>query len=127
MTVIEKLRTLSPTDFAAWLAGGGTATGSPASQGRQLFLQYGCVECHEADRAPNLQGVFGQPVLLADGSTVVADENYIRESILSPTARVVNGYQPIMPSFAGRLTDDEIIQLIAYIKSIGPEPAAGTP
>jgi cytochrome c oxidase subunit 2 len=125
--MIGQVVAMPPGDFAAWLAGGGSATGSPASQGRQLFLQYGCVECHEADRAPNLKGVFGQPVLLADGSTVVADESYIRESILSPAARVVNGYQPIMPSFAGRLTDDEIIQLIAYIKSIGPEPGAGAP
>jgi cytochrome c oxidase subunit II len=118
---------MDPADFAAWLAGGATATGSPAAQGRKLFLQYGCVDCHETGRAPNLQGVFGRPVLLSDNSTVLADENYVRESILSPAAKVVNGYQPIMPSFAGRLSDDDIVQLIAYLKSIGAAPGAGAP
>ena len=89
--------------------------------GRELFQRYACVDCHQTGRAPNLQGVFGQPVLLSDGSTVIADENYIRESILAPSAKVVNGYQPIMPSFAGQISDDELIDLIAYIKSIGAD------
>ena len=110
---------MTPPDFAAWLEAGNTATGSPASQGRQLFMQNGCAECHEQNRAPNLQGVFGGTVLLSDGSTVVADENYVRESILSPSAKVVYGYQPIMPSFAGRVSDDDLLALIAYVKSIG--------
>jgi cytochrome c oxidase subunit 2 len=110
---------MAPADYASWLTSGANATGSPAAQGRKLFLQFGCVDCHESNRAPNLNGVFGQPVLLSDGSTVIADENYVRESILAPDAKVVNGYVPIMPSFAGRLSEDDVVQLIAYIQSIG--------
>src|SRR5919201_4808303 len=90
---------MRPGEYANWLSTGATASGSPADQGRKLFQQFGCVDCHAAGRGPNLQGVFGQPVRLTDGSTVTADENYIRESILRPSAKVVAGYQPIMPSF----------------------------
>jgi cytochrome c oxidase subunit II len=118
---------MRPGEYADWLTSGASASGSPADQGRKLFQQYGCVDCHASGRAPNLQGVFGQPVLLADGSTVTADENYIRESILRPSARVVAGYQPIMPSFEGRLSEDQIVQLVAYIKAIGAPPGAGPP
>ena len=125
--MIGMVTAVSPGEYAAWLTGGSTATNAPAAEGRKLFLQYGCVECHEAGRAPNLHGLFGQPVLLSDGSTVIAEEGYIRESILAPTAKIVNGYQPIMPSFAGRLTEDELLQLIAYIKSIGPAGGGNTP
>ena len=70
-------------------------------------------------RGPILHGVFGQPVQLSDGSTVTADENYMRDSILQPSAKIVLGYQPIMPSFAGRLSDEQIMQIIEYIKSLG--------
>jgi cytochrome c oxidase subunit II len=118
---------LAPGAYAAWLTGGSSAANTPAAQGRQLFLQHGCVDCHETGRAPNLQGVFGQPVLLSDGTTVIAEEGYIRESILAPAAKVVNGYQPIMPSFAGQLSEDDLVQLLAYIKSIGAPPGAGPP
>jgi cytochrome c oxidase subunit 2 len=118
---------MSAADYASWLNSGATANASPAAQGRKLFLQYGCVDCHESNRAPSLNGVFGQPVLLSDGSTVIADENYIRESILAPAAKVVNGYQPIMPSFGGRLSEEDLVDLIAYIKSIGPSAGSGAP
>jgi cytochrome c oxidase subunit 2 len=121
--MIGQVVALLPGDYAAWLTNG--AGNSPAAQGRQLFLQHGCVDCHETGRAPNLQGVFGQPVLVSDGSTVLADENYIRESILAPASKIVNGYQPIMPTFAGQLSEDELVQLIVYIKSIGASPGAG--
>jgi cytochrome c oxidase subunit II len=126
--MIGQVTAMPPGDYAAWLTSGATATNSPAAQGRKLFLQYGCVDCHETGRGPNLQRVFGQPVLLSDGSTILADESYIRESILMPGLKVVYGYQPIMPSFAGRLTEDDLVQLLAYIKSIGPSPVpnAGT-
>jgi cytochrome c oxidase subunit 2 len=113
---------MRPSDYADWLASGATATNAPAAQGRQVFLQFGCAECHEAGRAPDLHGVFGQPVLLQDGTSVQADANYLRESIVRPSANVVYGYQPIMPAFAGRLGEDEIVQLIEYIRSIGPVP-----
>jgi len=110
---------MRPADYAAWLAAGTTAGNSPAAQGRAIFRKYGCIACHETGRAPNLQGVFGERVLLSDGSVVTADEDYIRESILSPSAKIVSGYQNIMPTFAGVITDDELIDVIAYIKSIG--------
>src|SRR5919202_3664281 len=118
---------MAPGDYAAWLTTGATAAGSPAAAGRKLFQENGCVDCHDAGHAPPLQGLFGQPVLLSDGSTTIADENYIRESILSPSAKIVAGYQPIMPSFTGRLSEEDILDLIAYIKSIGPSPGAGAP
>jgi cytochrome c oxidase subunit 2 len=118
---------LAPGDYANWLNTGATAFQSPAAQGRKLFQQFGCVECHDAGRAPPLQGLFGQPVLLSDGSTVIADENYIRQKLLTPGATIPAGYQPIMPSFAGRLSEEDILALIAYIKSIGPGPGASVP
>jgi cytochrome c oxidase subunit II len=118
---------MTPGDYAAWLTSGATAANSRAAEGRKLFQQYGCVDCHEAGHAPSLEGLFGRPVLLADGSTVVADDNYVRESILSPSAKIVAGYQPIMPSFAGRLSEEDILDLIEYVKSIGPGPGAGAP
>jgi len=115
-------------DYAEWLASGSTANESPVAQGRQVFLQYGCADCHEANRAPSLQGVFGSTVQLADGSTVVADESYVRESILNPSAKVVLGFQPIMPSFQGRLTEDEVLRLIDYVKSLQTQsPLPGPP
>jgi cytochrome c oxidase subunit 2 len=125
--MIGMVTALAPGAYAAWLTSGSSATNTPAAQGRQLFLQHRCVDCHETGRAPNLQGVFGQPVLLSDGTTVLAEEGYIRESILAPAAKVVSGYQPIMPSFAGQLTEDDLVRLLAYIKSIGAPPGAGPP
>lgn len=118
---------MAPGDYASWLNSGPTAFQSPAAQGRKVYEQYGCVDCHEANRAPSLQGLFGQPVLLSDGSTVIADENYVRQKLIAPSATIPAGYQPIMPSFAGRLSEDNILNLIAYIKSIGPSPAASVP
>ncbi len=117
--MLGTITVLRAADYAAWLESGPTAANSPAASGAALFRKYGCVDCHAMGRAPNLAGVFGQPVLLADGSSVTADENYIRESIVSPSAKVVFGYQPIMPSFAGVVTDEEMIELLAYVKSIG--------
>jgi cytochrome c oxidase subunit 2 len=73
-------------------------------------------------RAPSLNGVYGARVLLADGSTVVADDAYIRESILQPAAKVVAGYQPLMPTFQGLLTEEQVIALTAYIKSLQSQP-----
>jgi cytochrome c oxidase subunit 2 len=120
--MLGTISVLAPGDYAAWLESGRTAANSPAARGSELFRAYSCVDCHNAGRAPNLQGVFGSRVLLTDGSTVVADENYVRESILAPSAKIVSGYQPIMPSFAGLIRDDELIELLAYIKSLGQTP-----
>jgi len=77
-------------------------------------------------RGPSLQGVFGKPVALEDGRTVTADENYIRECILDPGARRVKGFQPIMPTFQGLVTDEQVNALVAYVKALSPPGTAGT-
>ncbi len=118
---------MTPSDYATWLAGG-TTQQSPAQAGASLFQQYGCSGCHHADGSgpgPSLVGVFGHTVHLNDGSTLIADESYVRESILNPTAKIVEGYQPIMPSFQGRLSEEQILQLIAYIQSLGSQTGSG--
>jgi cytochrome c oxidase subunit II len=121
--MLGTITVLRAADYAAWLTSGATASYSPAARGRELFRLHGCIDCHERGRAPNLEGVFGSRVLLSDGSTVTADENYVRESILQPGAKIVNGFQPIMPSFAGQLSDEDLLNLIQYIKSIGSSPS----
>jgi cytochrome c oxidase subunit II len=115
---------MNPRDFATWLeAQGGQET--LAAQGQQLFRRYGCSGCHEPGgtvRAPRLEGVFGSPVPLSDGSVTIADERYVRDSILDPKAQVAAGYAPVMPTFAGQVSEDDLAKLVAYIESIGPEP-----
>jgi cytochrome c oxidase subunit II len=125
--MIGQVVAMTPGDYADWLNTGATAFQSPAAQGRKLFQQYGCVDCHEANRAPSLEGLYGQPVLLSDGSTVIADANYIRQKLLTPAATIPAGYQPIMPSFAGRLSEEDILAIIAYIRSIGPSAGSSVP
>ncbi|HWP46711.1 MAG TPA: cytochrome c oxidase subunit II [Candidatus Limnocylindrales bacterium] len=101
--------------------GTGAAEGSLASAGEKLFRDLGCITCHRLGtqgRGPNLVGIFGKSIALQNGETVVADENYLRESILHPQAKIVAGFQPIMPPYEGRLSEEELIQLIAYIKSL---------
>ena len=95
-----------------------------------MFQQLGCPTCHRSDtqgRGPNLVGLFGKSVQLEDGRAIVADENYIRESILSPSAKVVNGFKPIMPVFQGLVTEEQLTALVAYIKTLGPSQAAAGP
>ena len=116
---------MEPRDFGRWLqAQGGQET--LAAQGKDLFRRYGCSGCHEAGgtvRAPRLEGVFGSPVPLSDGSVVIADERYVRDSILDPKAQVAAGYAPVMPTFAGQIGEDDLAKLVAYVESIGPEQA----
>jgi len=119
---------MEPTTFQAWLAGG-AGGGSLVAAGEKLFGELACVTCHRGDsgaRGPNLEGLFGNPVKLADGSTVVADEAYVRESITTPTAKIVAGYQPIMPTFQGLISEEGLMQLVAYIQTLKPAEAAGT-
>jgi len=118
---------MEPADYEAWL-GGGAASGSLADNGKKLFEQLACNNCHREDntgRCPNLVGLFGQPVKLSGGNSVKADEAYIRESILQPQAKIVAGYEPVMPTFQGLVTEDQILQLVEYVKSIGPKTPAG--
>jgi len=115
---------MDPAEYAAWLSGE-SGDVNPASAGEKLFSQLACVTCHLANgtgRAPSLNGVYGAKVLLADGSIIVADEAYIRESILQPKAKIVAGYQPVMPTFQGLVTEEQILNLTAYIKSLQSQP-----
>jgi cytochrome c oxidase subunit II len=105
------------------------ADGSPAFEGRQLFLKLQCVKCHTGKqdaRAPDLEGLFGTKVPLEGGGVEIADEAYIKESILKPRAKVVEGWKPIMPSYEGQVTEEELAKLVAYIKTLkrGQTPKA---
>jgi len=120
---------MEPMDYAAWLSGSSDATANPVVAGEKLFAEKACTTCHLSNgtgRAPSLNGVYGAQVLLADGSTVTADDAYIRESILQPQAKIVAGYQPLMPSFQGQLTEEQIIDLSEYIKSLQSQPVPAT-
>jgi len=95
-----------------------------------LYHQFGCANCHhfnDSGRAPNLQNLYNRSVQIEGGETVVADETYLRESIVQPRAKIVWGWQPIMPTFEGQLSEDQIISLIAYIKAIGGAPGSEQP
>ncbi len=112
---------MEPAEYENWLHQ--QAEGSMALEGRKLFLKYRCVSCHSADSvavAPVLENLFGQPVLLNNGRTVTADEFYIRESIVNPSAKIVMGYENIMPSYRGQISEEEIFELIAWIRSLKP-------
>ena len=89
-----------------------------------LYHRRGCAQCHSIDgtagTGPSLKGIYGKPQQLNDGKTVVADDNYIRESILEPQAKIVAGYQPVMSTYKGLVSDDEITALIEFIKSLSP-------
>ena len=112
---------MEPPEYQAWLAGGATE-GSLASSGEKLFQQLACNTCHRSDgqgRGPVLEGVFGKEVQFQDGRRATADEAYVRESIINPRAKIVAGFQPIMPTFQGQVSEEQLLQLVAYVKSIG--------
>ncbi|MDX2154565.1 MAG: cytochrome c oxidase subunit II [Bryobacteraceae bacterium] len=118
---------MEPGDFENWLSGG--ASESMAQSGEKLFSQYGCASCHSNDqpgRCPPFRGVYGSTQQLTDGRRILADDAYIRESILNPQAKIVAGYQPIMPTYQGQISEEDLLRLLAYIKSIGqrPQPAS---
>jgi len=118
---------MEPTEYQAWLAGGPQTT-SPVAAGEKLFSDLACNTCHMPNgRGPVLQGIFGKSVELQGGGTVTADEAYIRESIVNPQAKVVAGFQPIMPTFQGLVTEEQLMQLIAYVRSLSQQGATGTP
>jgi cytochrome c oxidase subunit 2 len=119
--MIGWIEVMEPNDFQAWL-GGGRPSDSPAAAGEKLFQDLACISCHRDDaqaRAPQLKGLFGSTVQLQSGATVVADEAYIRESIVNPQAKVVRDFPPIMPTFQGLVTEEQLLQLIAYVRSLG--------
>jgi cytochrome c oxidase subunit 2 len=124
--MIGKIVVMEPSAYEAWLRGGGAAE-SPAAAGARLFQQFGCGGCHLPDgkgRAPSLVGLFGKPVPLTTKQTVTADESYLRESILEPQAKIVAGYEPVMPAYKGLIGEDGLAQIIVYIKSLGTEQKA---
>jgi cytochrome c oxidase subunit II len=126
---------MEPNQYQAWLStsastvaasGGADAKANVSSAGAQLFTKLGCVNCHKAAAGalgPSLANVFGHSVQLQSGETVTADEGYLRESILTPQAKLVAGFPPIMPTFKGLVSEEGVMQLIAYIK----EGKAGAP
>ena len=118
---------MEPKDYQNWLSGG-AGEGSMAENGKKLFEQLACSNCHKDDnsgRGPSLVGVYGKQVQLAGGGTVKADEAYFRESILQPQAKVVAGFEPVMPTFQGLVTEEQVVQLVEYVKSLGPKPGTG--
>ena len=124
---------MTPADYQTWLSGG-TGEESLAMRGQKAFMSLACNSCHRSDgsgRGPVLDGLFGRVVELEGGQKIVADENYIRESILNPKAKIVAGYQPVMPTFQGLVGEEQLLQLVTYIKSLTPvqsgAPAGATP
>jgi cytochrome c oxidase subunit 2 len=110
----------TPANFEQWLSHQDVG-GTLASQGGVLFRQFGCGGCHGEGakvRAPPLEGLYGKPVPLADGTIEIADERYIRDSILQPREKVAAGYEALMPSYEGKISEDELVPLVAYIKSL---------
>lgn len=109
-------------EYQAWLDAAGGGNLPPAQRGKTLFASSGCVGCHSVDGSklvgPSLKGLFGRTEDLADGTSVKAEENYLRESILNPSAKIVKGYQPIMSTFQGRLKDKDIDAIIEYLKTL---------
>jgi cytochrome c oxidase subunit 2 len=120
--MIGEVVVMDPSAFQAWLAANASTTSLPSS-GLQMFSQLGCGSCHRSDtqgRGPMLAGLYGKHVALDDGRTVVADENYIRESILNPAAKVAAGFKPIMPTYQGQVSEENLAALVEYVKSLTP-------
>ncbi len=123
--MIGRVIVMEPDEYQAWLAGGSPSE-SPVVAGQRLFEQLRCDSCHlaaggEQSRGPSLANLAGKPVTLTTGDQVTADDNYLRESILRSATKVVAGYQPIMPSYEGQIGEEQVLQLIAYIRSMGAE------
>jgi cytochrome c oxidase subunit 2 len=121
--MIGEVIVLEPEEFARWRES--QADESLALKGRKLFLKLQCVVCHSGDaqaRAPVLEGLYRRKVTLQDGSTVIADDDYLRESILQPDAKIVAGYQrpSLMPSYEGLISEEELLQLLAFLRTLGP-------
>jgi cytochrome c oxidase subunit 2 len=120
--MIGSVVVMEPNDYQAWLSGEGSSM-SMAARGEQLFQQLGCVGCHLNDgsgRGPSLVGKYGAQETLATGATVVIDDTYIRESILTPQTKLVAGYGPVMPTFQGIVNEQSLMSLIEFIKSLPP-------
>jgi cytochrome c oxidase subunit 2 len=114
---------MSPTDYAQWLSGG-SKNETMAQTGERLFTQLGCVTCHVADgtgRGPSLVGVYGKQQKLASGEMKMVDGPFIRQAIVNPNSIPLPNYPPIMPTFQGQINEEQVLQLIAYVKSLGTQ------
>jgi cytochrome c oxidase subunit 2 len=119
--MIGKVIAMTPSDYDEWLATASSVGIAMASSGKELFSKVGCLTCHRKDtgpRGPDLTGLFGKPVKLANGDVVTADKEYIRESIVNPAAKTVEGYAQIMPTYKSQLTSEQVNQLIEYVRSL---------
>ena len=124
-SMVGKITVMTPGDYTRWLETNAAPEGL-AEQGKKLFVSYGCSGCHSVGafggggtvRAPPLVGVYGHPVPLSDGSVIVADDQYIRDSIVQPSRQIVASYENQMPSFAGIVSEEDLIRLVAFIKSL---------
>jgi cytochrome c oxidase subunit 2 len=126
--MVGRIVVMEPDEYQTWLSGG-PAPESPAKAGEALFNQLNCATCHRPDnagRGPVLNGLYGRPVTLSSGESVVADEAYLRESILNPAAKVAAGYQPVMPTYQGQVSEESLLSLIAYLQSL-QLPGVGSP
>jgi cytochrome c oxidase subunit 2 len=132
--MIGSIIVMEPREFDNWLSGN-TGSTTPAAAGQQLYQTLGCASCHgangEGGRGPTLVGIFGKMTPLQNGESVRVDEGYIRESITNPQAKLVVGFGPIMPTFQGQISEDQLVQLTAYIKSLqgasAQTPATASP
>ena len=127
--MIGSVIAMEPADFQAWLSGG-RAEDSPVVAGERLFQDLACNTCHRTDtqgRGPMLANLWGSQVELQTGSRVIFDEAYVRESIVNPQAKVVAGFQPIMPTYQGLVTEEQLLQLIAYVRSLSQEEPRPAP
>jgi len=114
---------MEPSEYAAWLSGGSTHE-SMAQAGERLFTQLGCTTCHVADntgRGPSLVGLYGKPEKLRSGETRIVDEALIRQAIVFPNSVILPNYPPVMPTFQGQINEEQVLQLIAYVKSLGTQ------
>jgi cytochrome c oxidase subunit II len=126
--MIGQVVVMDPSEYQTWLSGG-APEGSLASAGAKLFADLACNTCHRSDaqgRGPVLEGLFGKTVTLQSGETVTVDEAYIRASILTPSAQIASGFQPIMPTFQGLVTEEQLLQLVEYVKSLRSLPQVQT-
>jgi cytochrome c oxidase subunit 2 len=119
--MIGSVIVMEPREFDNWLSGNTSST-TPAVAGQQLFQTLGCASCHgangEGGRGPALVGAFGRETDLQDGGKATVNEAYVRESIINPQLKLVKGFGPIMPTFQGQISEDQLVQLVAFIKSL---------
>ncbi len=122
--MVARLVVHPPGEYEKWLAAASERTKhmSPVEWGETLYHQNACWQCHSTDKSagtgPSFKGIYGKPVELEGMAPVIVEDNYIRESILEPDAKIVKGYQPVMPTFKGKLSDKDITALIEFIKSL---------